>query len=115
MERIQCRLIEKVGDGFATTSGQPEPGDMWWDPDLVGRWDSEAHQARGGGPHLLVRLPNGWDWDVDGPMSNGPGWERAGEPPNITASPSIVAGDFHGWLRAGELVPIDRRPRGAAR
>ncbi|MCX6024625.1 MAG: hypothetical protein NTZ05_23415 [Chloroflexi bacterium] len=105
--RIPCRFITYTDGRFDTPTGEPEPGDMWFDPEPAGRWDSEAHQERGGGPHLTVRLPNRWDWDMDGPMSNGPGWERAGDPPHITAAPSIVAGDWHGWLRGGELIAID--------
>lgn len=100
---VECRLIAKPDAG----DPEPQPGDMWFDDEYAGKWDSEAHVERGGGAHLIVRLPNGWDWDMDGPMSNGPGWERAGDPPHITAAPSIVAGDYHGWLRGGVLTPID--------
>lgn len=107
MERIVCRLIARP----APDGPEPQPGDMWFDPDFAGKWDSEAHTERGGGPHLIVRLPNGWDWDVDGLMSNGPGWERAGEPPHVTAAPSIVAGDYHGWLRGGVLIAIEDEPQ----
>lgn len=104
IETIQCRLIEKQGGRFITDSGQPSPGDMWWDPDLAGWLDSEAHRARGGGAHLVVRLPNDWEWDLDGPMSNGPGWHRSGEPPEVTTMPSIIAGDYHGMLVKGKLI-----------
>jgi alkylmercury lyase len=107
VEEIACRLIAKDGDRFSTTSGQPEPGDMWWDPDLAGPGDSEAHRARGGGAHLVVRLPNDVDWDIDGPMINGPGWHRTGEPPNITVMPSFVAWECHGFLLKGKLLRID--------
>lgn len=106
IDGITCRLIAKDGDRFATNSGEPKPGDMWWDPDLAGRWDSEAHRARGGGPHMVIRLPNDWKWDIDGPMSNGRGWYRTGEPPNVTAVPSVVAEEYHGFLLNGKLVRV---------
>lgn len=106
VDEILCRPIVKSGDRFTTKSGQPEPGDMWWDPDLAGRFDSEAHQARGGGPHLVVRLPNDLDWDIDGPMDNGPGWYRTGEPPNVTVVPSVVGWGYHGLLLKGKLIRI---------
>jgi alkylmercury lyase len=105
-ETIQCRLIEKRGNQFMTDTGQPSTGDMWWDADLAGWLDSELHRGRGGGPHLVVRLPNEWEWDMDGPMSNGPGWHRSGEPPAVTAMPSIIAGDYHGMLVQGKLIRI---------
>lgn len=103
LAEIPCRLVAKEGESFTTTSGQPAPGDVWWDPYFAGWLDSEAHRARGGGPHLIVRLPNGWDWDLDAPMSNGPGWWRTGEPPNVTAFPSVIAEDYHGFLVQGKF------------
>lgn len=47
MDEIMCQLIAKDADRFTTNRGEPEPGDIWSDPDMVGRWDSEAHRARG--------------------------------------------------------------------
>lgn len=43
-------------------------------------------------------------WHVDGPANNGPGWDRTGTVPNITATPSIQTPRYHGWLRNGVLV-----------
>lgn len=62
---------------------------------------------------LLVRTPAG-DWYVDQPSASGGSWSRSGEPPDVTASPSIlipeysyegrlVRPSYHGWLRAGWL------------
>lgn len=51
---------------------------------------------------LAVKTPGG-DWCVDGPSSNGNGWERSGTVPEITATPSIICGKYHGWLRNGWL------------
>jgi alkylmercury lyase len=110
LDEFAGRLIAKEGERFSTPSGQPGPGDLWWDPEFAGWLDSEAHRARGGGPHLIVRLPNGWDWDLDGPMSNGPGWWRMGEPPNVTAFPSVIAEDYHGFFLQGRLYQVRDAP-----
>jgi len=52
---------------------------------------------------IAVVCPNGEEWEIDRWSSNGDGWTVTGEPPNITCSPSIVAGNYHGWLRNGEF------------
>lgn len=54
---------------------------------------------------ICVVCPNGEQWEIDRWSSNGTGWTVTGELPNITCSPSIVAGDYHGWLRNGEFFP----------
>lgn len=46
-------------------------------------------------------------WHIDGPaggQDNAPAWTRQGTPPNITASPSILTGDYHGFLQNGALT-----------
>ena len=58
---------------------------------------------------LMVKLPNGCEWIVDGPAASQDdkskaGWTRTGTPPNVTATPSILARDYHGFLRDGVLV-----------
>lgn len=56
------------------------------------------------GRALFLKLPDGMDWGIDGPATNSPtGWDRTGEPPLITARPSIDSGCYHGWLTDGEL------------
>lgn len=98
------RLFERTDGGEATTIDRAPVGAMWW-----AEWLSEIsstsrfHRERGGGPHLMVRTPGG-DWDIDSKASNGDGWNRTGDPPGVTATPSIVAGRYHGWLRDGVLV-----------
>lgn len=61
---------------------------------------------------LVVKLPSGTDWNMDrGRVLNAklgaqkvPQWTRTGEPPNITAYPSINhTGRYHGWLKDGVL------------
>ena len=71
--------------------------------------NSKEHLAAGGGPHLQVKCPDACWWDIDSPASTnyhegGSGWSRSGEPPNVTANPSIQTGSYHGWLRNGTLV-----------
>lgn len=113
---------------WSTPSGQQEPGDMWWASWVVVRdaggalrsrwWDNES-DPRG---HLMVKLPNGHVWDIDARASNCGReadrthrcWIRHGEPPLITVDKngdtcsagagSILAGDYHGFLRNGELT-----------
>lgn len=57
-------------------------------------------------PHLFVRTPGGV-WDMDTISTNGEGWDVTGEPPNVTANPSIQhnhGNRWHGWLRNGVLT-----------
>lgn len=73
------------------------------------------------GRAIICRVPNGHDWQIDGPASNctRPNeahhcWVRHGEPPNLTVDKngntcaagagSILTKDWHGFLRNGYLV-----------
>lgn len=56
-------------------------------------------------PPIELVCPNGDLWCIDRKSSNGDGWRVTGEWPNITCEPSIVAGDYHGYLRNGEFTP----------
>jgi len=62
--------------------------------------DHAAHR-----PPICVICPNGDPWEIDAWSSNGTGWTVTGELPRITCAPSIVAGDYHGFLRDGEFTP----------
>lgn len=94
------------------------PGAMWfaiWYP-VNFEWKNET------GPHLIVVLPNGRIWDIDSRASNCDQksddthrcWVRHGDVPLITVDKnghtcgagagSILAGDYHGYLRNGEFV-----------
>lgn len=55
-------------------------------------------------PPIAVVCPNGELWEIDRRSSNGDGWKVLGELPIITCTPSIVAGDYHGWLTNGEFI-----------
>ncbi|MHB1419314.1 MAG: hypothetical protein ACYCX4_06940 [Bacillota bacterium] len=111
---------------YNTATGKSEPGDIFWarwkhDPewkDFYCPWDN-CNDPRG---HLLCVLPNGNKWDIDGRANNCTRkedrnhrcWVRTGEPPNIdvgkggdtcsAGAGSILSGDYHGFLRNGELV-----------
>lgn len=57
-------------------------------------------------PHLFVRTPGGV-WDMDAPSKHGDGWKVEGEPPMITARPSIwydAPNGWHGYLTMGMLT-----------
>lgn len=99
----QHNIVEKLrrvdtGETFITM--QAPPGamfDAWWlKPFGVGP-DGRA---------LMVMLPDGNEWHVDGPAKNSKtSWQRSGEPPKITASPSIQTPKYHGHLVDGVLRP----------
>lgn len=72
----------------------------WW-PEKG--WDGHA---------WAIRLPDGSDWMTEGKASNcacppNPAhrcWQRSGNVPLITASPSIATPRWHGWLKDGVLT-----------
>jgi hypothetical protein len=55
------------------------------------------------GQTLIIKLPDGGEWVIDGESISGGYWERTGKPPVITARPSILSSRYHGWLTAGLL------------
>jgi hypothetical protein len=90
------------------TTVQPAPVGAMWDCD----WFAGCHESSGlkydrhpDGMVLCVRCPDG-DWLIDGPSQGGGRWERTGEAPNITVTPSILQPRYHGWLRDGYLVEV---------
>lgn len=90
--------------------------DCWW---LKGRAGQTQARARGGpngkqdctGPDgiaLVAICPNGAQWMIDGPATGGGGWTRTGDPrkpETLSVSPSIIAGDYHGFLGSGGTEP----------
>lgn len=100
------RLYIRQDTGVQITLHEAEPGMIWdapWYLDFNPPW------AGPDGRSLVMRLPGGGEWTIDGPSSNGPGWTRTGEPPKITARPSILSygsakrKGYHGWLTDGVL------------
>lgn len=76
---------------------QPTPGamfDTFWRTDLR----KEDNLA------ISVVCPNGAVWCIDDRASSGGFWTRTGRPPKLTVQPSIVAGDYHGFLKSGILT-----------
>jgi hypothetical protein len=91
---FQERIYRRTDTGEEHLLRDAPPGAMY-----IATWFHEKD-------HLHVCLPpnGGHDyWDVDGPSSNGNGWTRTGEPPNVTANPSILTPRYHGFLRNGWL------------
>ncbi len=76
-------------------------------------WDATWWGKKGGdGRCIVVKTPGG-DWMIDCKANNSDeefGWERTGEPLNLTVTPSIAIGRrgkgryFHAFLTNGELV-----------
>lgn len=105
-----------VGATCWTGQGPAIAGALWDAP-----WMGDRFQGPDG-RHLMAMLPNGREWLIDGQANNCTKpedrahrcWIRHGEPPNITVDKrgntcsagagSIQAGDYHGFLRAGQLV-----------
>lgn len=96
--QTNLRRAMKRGDHGAmwTTIEDAPVGAMWyadWYP-----WKGPDGQC------LVVKTPGG-DWVVDRPHEGGRGWTRTGNPPFVTASPSIHFPErYHGWLRDGVLI-----------
>lgn len=75
-------------------------------------WDS-PHLPRKGpdGRSLVLRLPDGRDWWIDGGSTNGNGWTRTGSIDALTVRPSILTQGtperpgYHGFLTDGVLSP----------
>ena len=107
-------LYRRTDTGELTTLRNAPDGamwDAWWLP-----WKGPD------GRSLEVICPGGGRWNIDGRASNcgSPGdnehrcWIRHGEPPALTVDKdgntcvagggSIVAGDYHGFLRAGAFT-----------
>lgn len=108
-------LYRRVDTGEEMTLREAPPGAMWYAP-----WMGELWRGLDGRT-VLVRLPNGHDWCIDGIASNCDKqhdrahkcWVRHGEAPVLTVDKngptcgagagSIQAGDYHGFLRDGYL------------
>jgi hypothetical protein len=95
-----------------TRPEKPQVGDMWFEPWYLedGNRDyylSDRYKREwmGKRPPLIVRLPSGRNFSIDGKAKSGSdGWIVTGDPPKITVNPSINhVGDYHGWLQNGVL------------
>lgn len=71
--------------------------DAWWLHDMKSFRVVDGHT-------LMVKLPGGGEWCIDGESVTGGFWQRSGKAPKITARPSILhPGVYHGWLTDGVL------------
>lgn len=84
-------------DGRTWTTRDLPPGAMYDAPWFADFWHGDDGRC------LMVVLPDKTEWVIDGPATNGAGWTRSGEPPRITARPSIGSPGYHGWLNDGVL------------
>lgn len=116
---IHDSLYRRVGTDEVMTIKDAPPGAMFRAP-----WYTWITSQDAGAP-LCVKLPNGWQWCIDEQAANCTMkddarqqrhhcWIRHGQPPDVTVdkqgSPtcaagagSIVAEDYHGFLRNGWL------------
>lgn len=91
---------DRAPDGLEETELRNAPPGAMWD----------AYWMEGEGPdglYLVVKTPDGFEWQIDGAASNAqgqPGWERQGEPPRVTVRPSIGTPGYHGFLIDGEFT-----------
>jgi hypothetical protein len=100
-QESHTRLYQRGDNGELVTIGDAPVGALYdW---RVLNGDDSYH--RNGEMSLVCKTPAG-EWMIDGPASNGPGWQRTGTPPDINVTPSIGIGSpqrMHGWLRNGWL------------
>lgn len=92
----QVEWLFHLPDGSEVTQRNLPAGAMWLEPG--------PHLGGHEGEHLMVVLPDGTRWDIDGPARNGGTWTRSGEPPMVTVAPSIASPRYHGFLRDGVLT-----------
>ena len=109
-------IYRRADTGEDVTLRDAPPGamwDAWWLADLFAGPDGRC---------LMVKLPNGHDWCIDGRASNCTlpddrahrCWVRHGTPPAVTVDKnghtcaagagSILSGSYHGFLRDGEFT-----------
>jgi hypothetical protein len=101
-QQVRCnRIYRRQGDGEEMPLCEAPAGAMFYSG-----WYEDIGIAGPDGRSLSVITPGG-QWDIDMPSSSGGHWQRSGEPPNVTANPSILIGSpprYHGWLRNGVLI-----------
>jgi hypothetical protein len=109
---FQEEMWETEDGSWRGSLSEAAPGAMRWEIPSIGEYPGFGRKDRvDSRGHLWVKCPNGdcnW-WCIDSIASNGPGWDRSGEPPNVTARPSIAIGKsdearhYHGFLTNGVL------------
>lgn len=98
------RIYTRQETGAEITLDEAEPGMVWEAPYYA---DVGWHGVDG--RSFVMRLPGDGEWAIDAVSTSGGRWERTGEPPNITARPSILSHGsatrkgYHGFLTNGVL------------
>jgi len=94
-------VYEGAPDGVLRSLRNLLPGSMYdslWETRYDGWHHADGHA-------WTVVLPDGVHWNIDRVARHGGRWERTGEPPELTVSPSIRTGTYHGHLVGGVLRP----------
>ena len=97
---------EVVTRGYHERSAAGALLDLWWRHGMKTQ-DGQGYVGADG-ISLGAFCPNGFLWEVDGEASRGGRWTRTGDPRDpetLTVSPSIVAGDYHGFLGSNDAPP----------
>lgn len=101
-QRSNHRLYRRVDTlGDLVVLGKAPVGAMWFASWFRGMKGFDSPD----GNILVVRTPGG-DWVVDGPSNSGGSWIRTGTAPNVSVTPSIVIGNYHGFLTGGVLRSV---------
>ena len=101
------RIYRRADTGEEYDSRALPPGAM-----LDGHWYPDQWKGADGIALVVVLPPGGGDtrgnwWNADGPAASGGKWTRQGDPrqpETVTVSPSILTGEYHGFLQAGFLT-----------
>ena len=118
-QRFTEAVWRRADNALETTLSQAPAGALWYAP-----WCDQFHRPQG--PHvLIVKLPDGSDWEIDGQSSNcgipedrsqekHHCWVIHGTPPDITVDKngvtcsagagSIQTARWHGFLQDGYLI-----------
>lgn len=101
--QVLTRTIYKRVDTKETGElGDFPPGAMF-----RSKWREPRDVGPDGNSISVTLPPKGGEysvWCIDGPSSSGGRWTRTGTPPNLTVSPSILTGSYHGFLQNGMLT-----------
>jgi len=118
-DRIQCfwcEPVEPAASDDATAERRPwrrvDTGEVFqsvWDLPAGAMWNAPwwafACVKHADGRCIAVMLPDRCVWLLDQPPAGQTrAWERTGEPPSVTARPSILTPKYHGWLTDGVLT-----------
>jgi hypothetical protein len=99
------RLFRRLDTGEEVVLREAPAGAMWY-ADWLRFWTGPDGRC------LCVMLPDGHEWVIDGPSTDGGSWTREGTPPKVTVRPSIGRQRkdggwvYHAFLTEGKLVEV---------